>query len=218
MESDVQSYDSGVRYDSGGRYDRARRIVERLLPRNASALERVLEDVTARIDLVPNPIRTLWRPHSCPTALLPWLAWSLSVDEWDPAWSDATQRGMLAESALLHARKGTPWAVRRALELMGYSNVEIWERSSYRRDGSYVRDGEITHGGNLGPYEFDVLLHAGALPTSAKLAEIRRRINTYKNARSHLRQIIVYRVLHDGEHDHDGSVTYAGAVSAADED
>ncbi len=190
----------------------------RLLPPSASPQERTLEDATARIGAVPTPLRTLWRPSACPVALLPWLAWTLSVDEWDPAWPEALRRQMLAESAMLHARKGTAWAVRRALQLMGYGNVAIVEGSAYRRDGTYDHDGAINHGGDLGPYQFDVVLNVGTLPGSAAQAEIRRRVGYYKNARSHLRRIVAYGVYHDGTYSYDGSITYAGGFVSVEEE
>lgn len=189
-----------------------------LLPPSASAQERVLEDATARLGAVPAPLRALWRPAECPAALIPWLAWTLSVDEWDPAWPEALQRQMIAESAMLHARKGTPWAVKRALQLMGYGNVAIVEGSAYRRDATYDHDGEIDHGGDLGPYQFDVVLNIGALPDGAAQAEIRRRVGYYKNARSHLRRIVAYGVYHDGVYSYDGSITYAGGFVTVEED
>lgn len=217
---------AGLRWDAqGARWDApeasepdATATRERLLPPSATAQERVLEDATARIGTVPAPLRPLWRPQTCPEALLPWLAWALSVDEWDPAWPEALRRQMLAESALLHARKGTPWAVKRALQLMGYGNVAIVEGSAYRRDATYDYDGEIDHGGDLGPYQFDVLLNIGALPDSAAQAEIRRRVGYYKNARSHLRRIVAYGVYHDGVYSYDGSITYAGGFVTVEED
>lgn len=202
------TWDSGLRWDEQPR--------ERLLPQHCTPQEIALEDATASIGRVPVVLRILWRPAACPAPLLPWLAWALSVDEWDPEWSDAERRGVVAESAALHARKGTPWAVKRALQLMGYGNVEIIEGSTYRRDGTYARDAAINHGGDIPPYEFDVILNVGTTPTLAQQAEIRRRVGYYKNARSHLRRIIAYGVFHDGEHNRDGSITHAGGVAASE--
>lgn len=208
----ITQWDQGGGFDAGLRWDP--QVRERLLPTHCAPQELTLEDATARIGRVPVQLRMLWRPRDCPTALLPWLAWTLSVDEWDPAWPEAVQRAMIAESALLHARKGTPWAVKRALQLMGYSNVEVLEGSTYRRDGTHVRDGAINHGGDIGSYEFDIRLNIGAIPDPASITEIRRRVSMYKNARSHLRNIIAFGIFHDGEHAHDGSITYAGGFVA----
>lgn len=53
-----------------------------LSPPNASPLERVLADLEfARIDEVSLAvIRQVVDPDTCPAALLPWLAYSMSVD------------------------------------------------------------------------------------------------------------------------------------------
>lgn len=51
-----------------------------LLPRNASDLERQAAQALAQIQRVPIPLRQLWNPNTCPAELLPYLAWSLSVD------------------------------------------------------------------------------------------------------------------------------------------
>jgi phage tail P2-like protein len=83
-----------------------------LLPPNATPLERALESATARIGAVDvTTASTLWDPATCPLALLPWLAWSLSVDQWDPAWPEATKRQAVADSIALHRIKGTRAAV-----------------------------------------------------------------------------------------------------------
>jgi phage tail P2-like protein len=203
----------GVRWDGGYAWDgRAR---ERLLPTHCAPQELALEDATARIAGVGVTLRDLWRPQTCPSGLLPWLAWALSVDEWDAAWDDVTRRTIIAESALLHARKGTPWAVRRALELMGYRQVRILEGTGTFYRGEAPHDGSIDYASDLGPYEFDVLLSLGSVPSPSEQAEIRRRIDYYKNARSHLRYIVAYDQFYDGVHAHDGVIIYHGGTLTA---
>ncbi|HNM43794.1 phage tail protein I [Plasticicumulans sp.] len=100
-----------------------------LLPPHASPLERALEAVAgARIEAVEvERLRALWTPADCPAPLLPWLAWALSVDEWDADWSEATQRAVIAASVEVHRRKGTLGAVRRALAATGYrTQISEW--------------------------------------------------------------------------------------------
>lgn len=86
-----------------------------LLPPNATPLERALEAATARIGDVPVDVAAIWDPATCPIAVLPWLAWSLSVDSWDPAWPDAVKRDAVARSIALHRRKGTRFSVEAVL-------------------------------------------------------------------------------------------------------
>ena len=95
-----------------------------LLPPNATTEERA---ISIAVDRLPDvPIKTLWTPQACPEAQLPWLAWALSVDEWDAAWPVETKRQVVAASIEQHRRKGTVGALRRALQRLGYE-VEIDE-------------------------------------------------------------------------------------------
>ncbi|CAE7405611.1 J [Symbiodinium microadriaticum] len=86
---------------------------------------------TARLGAVPVPIKWLWHVDLCPPELLPWLAWALSVDEWDPAWSDDQKREVIAASAAIHRIKGTRAAVERALATLGVTVTleEWWEQN-----------------------------------------------------------------------------------------
>ena len=86
-----------------------------LLPANATALERRLEQVLARIEQIDVPLRDLWNPTTCPAALLPWLAWALSVDTWRSDWPEATKRAVIAAAPQVHRLKGTAAAVKAAV-------------------------------------------------------------------------------------------------------
>lgn len=97
-----------------------------LLPPNATLPERALSLATGRDVAVP--IKELWSPMTCPAAVLPWLAWALSVDEWDTTWPVEMQRQVIAESISHHRKKGTVGALKRALQRLGYE-VEIDERT-----------------------------------------------------------------------------------------
>jgi phage tail P2-like protein len=97
-----------------------------LLPPNSTPQERALSLAVDRPARVPT--RTLWDPRTCPAGILPWLAWALSVDEWDSTWSEDEKRTAIAESVEFHRRKGTIGALRKALERLGYE-VEIDEQT-----------------------------------------------------------------------------------------
>ena len=86
-----------------------------LLPPNATALERRLEQVLARVEQIEVPVRELWNPATCPAALLPWLAWALSVDTWRSDWPEATKRAVIAAAPQVHRLKGTAAAVKAAV-------------------------------------------------------------------------------------------------------
>jgi phage tail P2-like protein len=106
-----------------------------LLPPNATPQEAAIEAATARIGEVPVPNATLWNPATCPAALLPWLAWALSVDEWDGTWPEARQREVIAASVAVHRRKGTRGAVVAALAAAGYGTATLIEAKDLTRLG-----------------------------------------------------------------------------------
>lgn len=97
-----------------------------LLPPNATTQERALSLAVDRA--VPVPVRDLWSPWTCPVGILPWLAWALSVDEWDAGASEDRKRQIIAESVEQHRVKGTPYALKRALQQLGYE-VEVDEKT-----------------------------------------------------------------------------------------
>lgn len=87
-----------------------------ILPPNVTRAERALEGATARLDDVPVPIRSMWNPATCPAFLLPWIAWGLSIDLWDTAWSEAQKRAAVASAIEDQRRKGTPASLRTVLD------------------------------------------------------------------------------------------------------
>ncbi|MGE4323557.1 MAG: phage tail protein I [Sphingobium sp.] len=88
-----------------------------LLPPNATPLERALSLApAASLADVPVQIDRLWNPATCPAPLLPWLAWGLSIDIWDSAWTEAEKRAAIADAILFQRRKGTPASLRTVLD------------------------------------------------------------------------------------------------------
>lgn len=89
-----------------------------LLPDSATHFERELAGLSAPLDLIdPVVIETIWDAWRCPTKLLPWLAWALSVDVWDDGWPETVKRQAIADSPDYHRIKGTVQAVLSALAL-----------------------------------------------------------------------------------------------------
>lgn len=92
-----------------------------LLPPNASGLERAVEGaIQDSLEAVPVPVATLWNADTCPAALLPWLAWALSIDEWDEMWTVAEQRAAVRSSYTVHSLKGTLHSLREVLRAFGH--------------------------------------------------------------------------------------------------
>ncbi len=91
-----------------------------LLPPGASALARAIETVKAEpVSGLEQPLSTLWNADTCPTHLLPWLAWAFSVDVWESDWPGTVKREVIRRSIEVHRLKGTRRAVEIALDALG---------------------------------------------------------------------------------------------------
>lgn len=90
-----------------------------LLPPNATSVELALEALTRRIDAVPVPLRALRLADQCPGDILPWLAFERAVGSWNPAWSLAVKRQVVAQAIDVARKKGTAASVRQVVEAFG---------------------------------------------------------------------------------------------------
>ncbi|MDE1531698.1 phage tail protein [Pseudomonas carnis] len=82
--------------------------------------------------------------------LLPVLADQFSLlDEaaWLLAESEEARRNLIKNSAELHRFKGTPWAIREVIRLLGFGEVTIQEGLNNQiRNGAITRNGTYVHG------------------------------------------------------------------------
>lgn len=143
-----------------------------VLPPNATAQERAIEAAAARLGEVPVLVREMWDPDTCPAAQLPWLAWALSIDEWNASWTDAQKRNSIKASYSVHCRKGTAGAVIDALKALGFG-TQVIEWFQKTPTGA--------------PYTFEV--NAEFIETGLNieaLNEVERIALATKNVRSHL--------------------------------
>lgn len=102
-------------------------MIGSLLPPSAPPLAHALETAGRRLSELPVRHADLWRPDSCPVALLPWLAWAFSVDDWDDGWAEAVKRRVIANAYRVHRLKGTPAGVELALATLGFrSDLTEW--------------------------------------------------------------------------------------------
>lgn len=133
---------------------------ETLLPPNVSRLERALDQAAAqRLGALPSLVPSIWNADTCPPALLPYLAWSLSVDEWDNTWSIERKRSVIREAPEIHRKKGTLSAIRHALSVVGHPDAEILERADYVvRNGTVTRNGIHRRRGQAGWATYRVFL------------------------------------------------------------
>jgi len=146
--------------------------VNKLLPPNATDLERNLVAVTERTsDQDISGISGLWNADTCPLNLLPWLAWAEGVQEWSSQWAENVQRQVIKTARATRRKRGTAQAVRDAVAAFGGIAV-LREWFDMDPPGS--------------PGTFDVTITGGADYVEAGLQEAMiASIWRNKNARSH---------------------------------
>ena len=148
-----------------------------LLPPSATDVERALAELFKRLNELPVPIRDMWNADTIPVALLPWLAWAFSVDEWAGHWSEQQRRDTIKNALAVQRMKGTIGSVRQGLAALGIdARVQEWMNQIPAGD----------------PYTFKLHLQADQTPVDldgikAALAVLERN----KNLRSHLDGIYV---------------------------
>jgi len=98
-----------------------------LLPPNYTDLERDLEQVCTRISDVPVPVRDVWNAATCPTALLPFLAWALSIESWKSYWPEDIKRARIANAIAIQKHKGSRKSVYDVVKSFGaLVQLEEW--------------------------------------------------------------------------------------------
>lgn len=149
-----------------------------LLPQNQTELEAAIANAT-EFTVSPDIIATLWDAQTCPVNLLPWLAWALSVDDWDAVWDEETQRRVIAGSIDIHRKKGTVGAIKKALTSLGHTGrlIEWWQTEPRGTPHTFVAEVEV---GNRGLDDTTVMA-------------IERQITAVKPVRSHFTLNLVGR-------------------------
>lgn len=186
--------------------------VDTLLPASATQAEHRIEQSTARMGELATPLRELWDPESCPASLLPWLAWSLQVDSWDADWSDDTRRAVIRGAIDVHRRKGTPWAIKRALINAGYGDARLSEGDSANSyDGAALHNGSESYIGSLDWAKYRLIMDRPI--TNAKADQVRRLLANVAPARCHLVELVFTQIanLYDGAATYDGTYNHGVA-------
>lgn len=157
-------------------------------------------------------IDRLWDPARCPAALLPWLAWTLSVEDWDADWPVWRKRDVVAGAVALHRMRGTVAAIRRVLDMTGYGSARIVERAGVKfRDGELERDGSEVRVAADHWAEYRVILDRPI--TAAQAVKVRALIERAAPARCHLvlLDFTEATILRNGSVARDDTYTRGGA-------
>ena len=99
-----------------------------LLPSNALKSERALSlAVEFSDDILPEDIKTLWRPENAAARFLPFIAWGLHLDFWRDDLPEEIKRSLILSSFAWHRKKGTLWAIRTMLGYLGFiPTIKEW--------------------------------------------------------------------------------------------
>ncbi|EGO9522140.1 phage tail protein I [Escherichia coli] len=163
-----------------------------LLPPSASDFMRCVERGTSRLSALPVSVNQLWDPDTCPVALLPYLAWALSVDRWDRDWTEETKRQVIRDAWAIHRHKGTISAIRRVVEPFGYViNVTEWWQNGDPRGTFRIDIGVQNAGITEETYSELTRLIDDARPVSRHLASLNIMLDAQGVAR-------VFSGMHDG--------------------
>jgi len=146
-----------------------------LLPLNQTRLEAALAHQMSWPS--PEVLRTLLDADRCPENLLPWLAWTVSVDQWREEWSEAVRRQAIRNAYFIHRHKGTIGAVRRVVEPLGYllDLVEWWQTEPPGPRGTF--------GMSIAVQELGI--------TESMFLELERLIDDAKPVSRHLTSLII---------------------------
>ncbi|OHU87836.1 MULTISPECIES: phage tail protein I [Pseudoalteromonas] len=149
----------------------------KLLPSSASQLLQALTQLLTYPDKT-QLLHDIWHPQKCPAQLLPWLAWSLSVDDWNDAWSEKNKRQVIADAFEVHRYKATPYALKKALDSLGIeTQIQEWWQSEGAKRGTVIVHALVNQ--NLDTNEQGLL-------TKAMLEQVKRIVDTAKRAAVHV--------------------------------
>lgn len=211
--------------------------LESVLPAHSSRLERALE--RASLWSAESAVfADIWNPDTCPVDLLPWLAWSLSVDDWNADWPESTKRAVIKASFGVHRIKGTRKSLQDVLTAAGFPDAIIIEGAvSDVHDGTLTYNGVatyasgsvpvITHDGSRlydGSEIYDGVepavaewaqysVRIGRAISLTQAADIRAMLESVAPARCHLVSLTFTEAanLYDAAINHDGTQTYGAA-------
>ncbi|MEI7187342.1 phage tail protein I [Dickeya dianthicola] len=169
-----------------------------LLPPSASDFMRHVASSTQHLSEIAVDLDTLWSAERCPTQLLPYLAWALSVDRWDKRWSEQTKRQVIKAAWLVHRQKGTIAALRRVVEPFGYliRITEWWQT-----------------GGTPGTFRLDIGVQDAGI-TAETYLELERLIADAKPVSRHLLGLAIHLdsqgviPVHAGQYSGDALTVY----------
>jgi P2-related tail formation protein len=124
--------------------------------------------------------------------------------------TEPEKRALVKKAIELHRFKGTAWAIKEALKLIGVTDCRFIQYA-----GDFLYDGTYTHDGsqNYGDYnwaKFSVKIEAATFPTITTqiFNDIVALVNIYKPKSRILVSVIGFGILYDGQALHDDTYYY----------
>ncbi|MDX2215533.1 MAG: phage tail protein [Oculatellaceae cyanobacterium bins.114] len=189
--------------------------IESLLPPSIKD-ERFLtaEQVFYRITELPLEPLNIYDFDNVDASALPHLTEQFNVTGyrgWLLADTEQKKRNLLKAAIELHRYAGTPWAIKNALTTLGYGDVTIQENPGARFDGEYSFDGSTRFSGKAyGTFRVNLNIGGRSLPP-AEIDLIIKLIGEWKNARSHLIEVIFTNFArYDGQIYFNGVYNFGG--------
>ena len=108
-----------------------------ILPTTCSDFELKFDELAERYNF-DSPLCDLWDADRCPEPLLIYLAWALSVDNWNEDWGLDVKRQVVKNSLDIHRLKGTTTSLKAAVDALGYGiDLEYWHQNSELAKGTF---------------------------------------------------------------------------------
>lgn len=147
-----------------------------------------------------------------PADTLPFFAdhFSLFGDGWEFAVSENDQRELIKEAIEIHRYKGTPWAIKRVLKLLGFGDCELIERTGFLEHDSVAKHNSSHRYGYGGDWTHYKLV-TPRLMSTADAERIRALLIDVAPLRCKLVSINI-PVNHNGAIKHDGTYNYDGVI------
>lgn len=158
-----------------------------------SAMEQLINEISEQIRAINLLIYDI---DNVDSSALPHLGEQFNVmglRGWFLADTDFKKRNLIKNAIELHRTAGTPYAIRLALETLGYTEVVITENpetgaTARFYDATFNYDGSQSYGGTFRG-TFIVDLNVGGILSDQERDLIIALINEWKNTRSHLLEL-----------------------------
>lgn len=181
-----------------------------------------LEKITERLSDIDLSPLAVYNFDTVPESALDDLADQFNVlglRGWALAETPLAKRELLKAAIELHRFAGTRFAIRRALESLGYEVVAIDENGGLRYDGTWAYDGSRTYTSDFAGTFSVTIGETPTPPTLERVQLIISLINEWKNLRSRLRDLRQYNrslisnpMVYDGQWRYNGEQVYDGSL------